>query len=289
MRRFLLYLFVITIMPACVIAQSMTLTVFDGTSVDPHVPIACGYAYDQQENQIIYPATRLASMNGAEITQMVFYFDENYGTGVAPNEVATGAFGSWRFSLGEVDVLSLTENFELQAETNQVYEGIMTWNHESKTLTITFDEGYTYNGGNLLVDVFHFPTTFDWCDYYFYGTDVEYDAAYNSAADTYELFLPKVTFTYQPASYQRFVSTDNTLFNIYPNPNNGMFDIDISNIEGDAVCQIINDEGKIIESRAINTTNGDIMSFNYYLAEGVYFIKIIAPKNVYVSRFVVEQ
>ena len=288
MRRILLYLFVIMIMPTCVVAQSLTLTVFDGTSVDPHVPVACGYAYAQQENRIIYPATQLAAMNGAEITQMVFYFDENYGTGVSPNEVVAGAFGSWRFSLGEVEVLSLTETFDLQVETNQVYNGIMIWDYEFKTLTITFDEGYVYNGGNLLVDVFHFLTDSDWSDYYFYGTDVEYDAAYNSAADTYELFLPKVTFTYQPASYQRFVSTDNSSFNIYPNPNNGVFDIDISKIEGHAVCQIINTEGKIIESRTIDTTSGDIMSFNYNLTEGIYFIKIIANEHVYVSRFVVE-
>ena len=75
---------------------------------------------------------------------------------------------------------------------------------------------------------------------------------------------------------------------VYPNPNNGMFSIDISNIEGDATYQIIDARGAIIETRDINVANGETMTFNHNLVPGTYFVRIINADKVYVGQIVVE-
>jgi len=75
---------------------------------------------------------------------------------------------------------------------------------------------------------------------------------------------------------------------IYPNPNNGMFSIDFSNIEGDATYQIIDARGAVVETRDINVMNGETMNFNHDLRAGTYFVRIINGDKVYVEQIVVE-
>ena len=75
---------------------------------------------------------------------------------------------------------------------------------------------------------------------------------------------------------------------IYPNPNNGMFRIDFSNIEGDATYEIINANGAVVETRDINVMNGETMNFNHDLRPGTYFVRIINGDKVYVEQIVVE-
>ncbi len=75
---------------------------------------------------------------------------------------------------------------------------------------------------------------------------------------------------------------------VYPNPNNGMFSIDFSNIEGDATYQLINASGAVVETRDINVMNGETMNFNHDLRPGAYFVRIINGDKVYVEQIVVE-
>ena len=75
---------------------------------------------------------------------------------------------------------------------------------------------------------------------------------------------------------------------IYPNPNNGMFSIDFSNIEGDATYQLIDARGVVVETRDINVMNGETMNFNHNLRAGAYFVRIINGDKVYVEQIVVE-
>ena len=75
---------------------------------------------------------------------------------------------------------------------------------------------------------------------------------------------------------------------IYPNPNNGMFSIDFSNIEGDATYEIIDVRGAVVETRSINVMNGATMNFNHNLDAGTYFVRIISGDKVYVEQIVVE-
>ena len=75
---------------------------------------------------------------------------------------------------------------------------------------------------------------------------------------------------------------------VYPNPNNGMFSIDFSNIEGEATYQLIDARGAVVETRDINVTNGETKMFNHTLTAGTYFVRIIAGDKVYVEQIVVE-
>ena len=75
---------------------------------------------------------------------------------------------------------------------------------------------------------------------------------------------------------------------IYPNPNNGMFSIDFSNIEGDATYQLIDARGAVVETRDINVMSGETMNFNHNLRPGAYFVRIINGDKVYVEQIVVE-
>ena len=75
---------------------------------------------------------------------------------------------------------------------------------------------------------------------------------------------------------------------IYPNPNNGMFSIDFSNIEGDATYQLINASGAVVETRDINIMSGETMNFSHNLRPGAYFVRIINGDKVYVEQIVVE-
>ena len=75
---------------------------------------------------------------------------------------------------------------------------------------------------------------------------------------------------------------------VYPNPNNGMFSIDFSNIEGDATYQLINSNGSVVETRDINVMNGETMNFNHNINAGTYFVRIISGDKVYVEQIVIE-
>ena len=74
----------------------------------------------------------------------------------------------------------------------------------------------------------------------------------------------------------------------YPNPNNGMFSIDFSNIEGSAVYQLVDVKGAMVDTREISIMEGNTINFDYNLRPGTYFVRIIANDNVYVEQIVVE-
>ena len=81
---------------------------------------------------------------------------------------------------------------------------------------------------------------------------------------------------------------ENGSMSVYPNPNNGMFSIDFSNIEGDATYQLIDVRGAIVETRNINVTDGATMNFNHDLKASTYFVRIINGDKVYVKQIVVD-
>ena len=83
-------------------------------------------------------------------------------------------------------------------------------------------------------------------------------------------------------------SNEIALMAVYPNPNNGMFSIDFSNIEGEATYQLIDARGAVVETREINVTNGETKMFNHTLTAGTYFVRIINGGKVYVEQIVVE-
>jgi hypothetical protein len=74
---------------------------------------------------------------------------------------------------------------------------------------------------------------------------------------------------------------------IYPNPNNGQFTLELTNIESGAVVCIYNMLGaKVYQSKAMNETS---QIFNLSeIKRGIYFIKVIDGKDQFTRKMVVD-
>ena len=75
---------------------------------------------------------------------------------------------------------------------------------------------------------------------------------------------------------------------VYPNPTKGSFAINFNAIEGNVTYQLVNAKGAIVETREINATDNAQMTFDYNIAAGVYFVRIISNGNTWTERIVVE-
>lgn len=87
--------------------------------------------------------------------------------------------------------------------------------------------------------------------------------------------------------------TDNTVYNIYPNPNNGTFNIAVNGFanEQNAEIRISNMMGKVIYQSNASIKNGNTLS-NINLsnaASGIYLLQIITPDNTYTSRIAIQR
>ena len=190
-------LLLVAFAPWAAVGQSLTLTVCDGTNNNQHVPFEAFRADNDQHNQMIFPATDLAAMNGQNITQMVFYIDKNASSSLSSYD----DLGTWTISLGETSATTLNGLDKTTALT-QVFQGELnyqasTFSHSAGTLTIPIDE-YIYHGGNLLVDLNHATSKHNYT-WYFLGQSQSGVTAISSSpksASTHQ-FLPKTTFSYQ--------------------------------------------------------------------------------------------
>ena len=137
----------------------------------------------------------------------------------------------------------------------------------NQTFVLTPDEGYhiatlTVDGEDGMLDIFNMSYTF-------------YDVRENHTIDV----------TFASDAVDEYIAASMA---IYPNPNNGMFSIDFSNIEGDAIYEIIDARGAVVETRDINVANGETMIFEHNLRPGTYIVRIINADRVYVGQIVVE-
>ena len=167
--------------------DAYALTVCDGTATNQYIPFDGYNADSNQHNQMIYPSSSLTELNGMSITQLVFYladWDTDHD----------GDVGDWTISLGETTATTLT-GLDNTTQLTSVYSGPMTFNSDHTTMTITFTDPYTYNGGNLLVDFNHLGSSYNRA--YFYGISTNYYASYNNYEDELFEFLPKTTFMYE--------------------------------------------------------------------------------------------
>ncbi|MBO7571768.1 MAG: fibronectin type III domain-containing protein [Bacteroidales bacterium] len=93
------------------------------------------------------------------------------------------------------------------------------------------------------------------------------------------------------ATFELLVSADMAYapsVSIFPNPNNGTYNIVFGNISGSVTYQLIDVRGAMIETRNINVTNDETVLFNHNLIPGTYFVRIIATDKVYVEKIIVE-
>lgn len=195
MQKFLrnLTLVALMVLPWVASAQN-TLTVADGTTTNGNVPVYGLWADAYLRCQTIYPAADIAAevntidMNGGTITGLTFY-----------SSSSASYSGTFVVKMTEVTATTLNGWADVSNATT-VYTGSLTIG--SGVMQITFDNGYTYNGGNLLVEVSQ-TSTGGWTSCSFYGISASGASwqGYNSSSwdgitGSAQGFMPKTTFTF---------------------------------------------------------------------------------------------
>ena len=178
--------------------NSYQLTVNDGTDTNTDVPIKSDRGNFRQRSEFIIPASSLTAIpTGRIITALKFYANHDF--------TSTGSFQVY---LREVDetVFSST-NFYTADGATIVYSGTLT---VSKTdgMTISMDDGYEYEGGNLLVGFYKQiadENASSGSNNAFYGVTASGASLsmWSSYTTQQRNFLPKVTISYLPDSYRK--------------------------------------------------------------------------------------
>ena len=184
-------------LPLAMQAQS-TLTVHDGTTTNSNVPMYVSYFDDFTRAHVVYPASELSDMNGAEISSITFYCNSN---NMPYTTVST--VDIYMTEVAEEGVSAFID----KNTATMVYQGTVSFEQtaDGGEATITFDSPYTYNGGNLLFGCDN-TTDAGYKFVYFLGETVNgasysgYNASSlaNVTSGTQRNFLPKTTFTYIP-------------------------------------------------------------------------------------------
>ena len=173
-------------------------TVADGTDNNIYVPVYGYYADAFLRSQTIYPATILGSSNlttpltaGSTITAITYYLS---------TPASSAMDGTFEVKLSEVSNTTLSGFLNVNNATT-VYTG--TLDATNNEMTITFTTPYTYNGGNLLVEVTETAESSDYPSTTFMGVNTtgaswqghsytSVDAITGTGRD----FMPKTTFAY---------------------------------------------------------------------------------------------
>ena len=171
-----------------------SLTVYDGTETNEYVPVYGVWADAYQKCEFIIPANQLADMSGGSLSQMTFYLSY---------PAADPWTGTFQVFLKEVDNTTLSAFTGTDGAT-VVYEG--TLDGSQSTMTVEFDNNYTYSGGNLLVGVYE-TVRGNYREAYFFGQNVEgacvqghNTSSLNAVTATQRNFIPKTTFAYTPGT-----------------------------------------------------------------------------------------
>ena len=171
-------------------------TVADGTTTHASVPLDF-YNTDGSNThraQMLYPASLLSDMSGATIGSVTFYHQNTAAT-------KTVSASTWYILMGETTEEDLSAGFStvvldtVYAGNLQVTNGVFTFD---------FTMPYTYNGGNLIVEITTTGTTgnyFGSSSQGCFGED-NIGSTYSSmSSPNYTQFLPKTTFATPPTCF----------------------------------------------------------------------------------------
>ena len=197
MKKLLLLLLTVMMgMSSLTLSAQNTLTVADGTTTNSNVPIHGLWADAYLRCQTIYTAGTLDAaavgfgMNGGTITSLTYYLSST------ASDVWTG---TWEVKMMEVTDAALT-GFVDMTDATTVYTGAL--DGTSSPLTITFSTPYTYQGGNLLIEVSETAKgNYKSCSFYGVTSTGSSWQGYNSTAwasitGSVQNFIPKTTFTF---------------------------------------------------------------------------------------------
>ena len=199
MKKFRLSLLLLSLLLSVVGARAdNVLTVYDGTTTSNYVPAYIFYFDDFTRSQFVIPAEDLEEMGvGAQISSMKFYTTSSNVPYTTLSEVDV--------YLMEVGYTSISA-FEPKLADNIVYHGTLdiVSTDDGGELTITFNNPFVYNGGNLLIGIEN-TTDAEYKSINFYGQTVtgasiagSNSSSLDNVSPTQRNFIPKTTFTYTP-------------------------------------------------------------------------------------------
>ncbi|MBO4588049.1 MAG: fibronectin type III domain-containing protein [Bacteroidales bacterium] len=190
MKRTLLSLLSILVLSATLNAQE-TYLVANGTTTNSYVPIYGFYTEQYQRCQTIYPSSMLEEMNGGQILSIKYFLSSTSSSAI--NSI-------FQVKIGEVTPSSFSSStFQNTTNFQTVYTG--TFNTTQSTLTITFNEPYSYSGGNLLIEVNDItPSNYSSCSFYGISqtggsSQGNTSSSWSSVSGTIRDFIPKTEFT----------------------------------------------------------------------------------------------
>ena len=185
MKKFLqMMLLAALLVPIGARAQN-TLTVANGTETNDYVPFYGLYTDADQHNQMIYPASMLASLAGDSLKSIEFY-------------MSSTASSSWNttVTVSLAEITQTTLNGLSSVTVTPVWTGVVSG--QDDTLHFDFSQGFAYHGGNLLVDITTIAATYSSASFYGIASTsssiLTYDY-YGSTTSNIQNFLPKATFT----------------------------------------------------------------------------------------------
>ena len=174
-----------------------TLTVADGTATNSYVPVYGLYVDDFVRCQTIYPASEIEGaagsylMTNGSITGLTYY-------------LSTSAAASWGDAIFVVNIKEVTATtltaFVDMTDATTVYTGSL--DATGSTMTITFTTPYTYQGGNLLIEIYNtLEGTYKSASFYGIAATGASWQGYNSTSvaavtGSAKNFIPKTTFTF---------------------------------------------------------------------------------------------
>lgn len=171
-------------------------TVADSTAVHAMVPLDF-YNCDGsgvREAQMLYPASLLTSMNGSTLGSITFYHQN-----ATASKTLTAS--TWYILIGETTETDLSSGFSTVA-LDTVYAGNLVVT--SGVFSFDFTTPYTYNGGNLIVEILTTGATGNWfgsSNQGCYGMDSIGSTYSSMSTPNYTSFLPKTTFTEAPTCF----------------------------------------------------------------------------------------
>lgn len=170
--------------------------VADSTAVHATVPLDF-YNCDGsgvREAQMLYPASLLTSMNGSTLGSITFYHQN-----ATASKTLTAS--TWYILIGETTETDLSSGFSTVA-LDTVYAGNLVVT--SGVFSFDFTTPYTYNGGNLIVEILTTGATGNWfgsSNQGCYGMDSIGSTYSSMSTPNYTSFLPKTTFTEAPTCF----------------------------------------------------------------------------------------
>ena len=171
-----------------------------GTSAIDYIPVYGNWTEAYQKCEFIIPATEISGMKGYTIRQMTFYMKDKAGAAWPC---------TFQVFLKEVGSTTTLSTFSGTSGATVVYEGGLDGTGE--TMTVVFDQDYTYKGENLLVGIYETEKGNDFWPASFYCAEVTTGASvygintgsFESITATQDEHVPKTTFTYEDGTYPK--------------------------------------------------------------------------------------